>query len=140
MMIDDLGSRSRGPAERARVSGPGLRTFTNLAKLWQLTESQQACAIGAPSVDVHREWIAAAISYRDLVLKVDVLLHISAILGIYASLRTLYGPDIEVLGWLRHDNLDMPFNGRPPLELILGGDFEVQMQVRSDLAAICAGN
>lgn len=122
------------------MSGPGLRTFANLAALWRLTESQQARTIGAPSLDVYREWVAAARGYRDLVLETDILLHISAILGIYASLRTLFGPDIEVLGWLQLHNLDKPFNGRPPLELILGGDFEVQMQVRSYLAAICAGN
>ncbi len=140
VIADDLGSTSKSPEERARVSGPGLRTFANIAALWRLTEVQQACAIGAPSVVVYREWLEAAREHKDLVLEMDVLLHISAILGIYASLRTLYGPDTEVLDWLERRNLHKQFSGRPPLELILGGDFEVQMQVRRNLAAICAGN
>lgn len=140
MVIDDFGSRSRGLAERARVSGPGLRTFANLAALWHLTDSQQARAIGAPSLEVYCEWVEAARSYQDLVLEMDVLMHISAVLGIYASLRTLYGSDVDVLDWLQRRNLGKPFDGRPPLERILGGDFEEQMQLRSYLAAICAGN
>lgn len=131
MMTEDLASRSKSPAERARVSGPVIRTFANLAALWRLTEVQQACAIGAPSLAVYREWVEAARAYEDLVLEMDVLLHISAILGIYASLRTLYGPDREVLSWLQNPNLGRPFRGRPPIERILGGDFEEQMQLRS---------
>lgn len=122
------------------MSGPGLRTFANLAALWHLTEVQAACAIGAPSLAVYSEWVEAARNHKGLILEMDVLLHISAILSIYASLRTLYGPDIEVLSWLQSRNLGNPFGGRPPLELILGGDFEEQMQLRSCLAAICAGN
>ncbi|MGX1742480.1 antitoxin Xre/MbcA/ParS toxin-binding domain-containing protein [Bosea sp. NPDC055353] len=140
MMTYDRAFRSKSPAERAGVSGPGLRTFANLAALWHLTEVEAACAIGAPSRAPYCEWVEAARDHKDLILEMDVLLHISAILGIYASLRTLYGSDIEVLGWLRSRNLGNPFGGRPPLDLILGGDFEEQMQLRSYLAAICAGN
>jgi len=140
MTTDGFASRSSAPDERARLSGPGLRTFMNLAALWQLTESQQVRAIGASSVDAYREWVDAARDYQHLVLEADVLLRISAILGIYASLRTLYGPDTEVLDWLLNRNLDKLFSGRPPITLILEGDFEAQMQVRSYLAAICAGH
>ena len=59
--------------------------------------------------------------YQDLVLEMDVHMHISAILGIYASLRTIIGPDPGVLAWLQSSNLGSTFGGRPPIELILGG-------------------
>ncbi|KAB0266277.1 hypothetical protein [Microvirga brassicacearum] len=76
---------------RRSLSGPGLRTFLVSAGQWGLTEAEQVRIVGDPPVATFCEWVAKAREQQDLILGVEVLMRISAVLGIYGSLATLGG-------------------------------------------------
>lgn len=82
----------------------------------------------------------AARANQPLTLETDVLLRISAVLGIYKSLRLLEGADDEGLKWLRSVNREIPFDGRAPIELMLSGFEPGLMDVRGYLLAREHGN
>lgn len=85
------------PENRARVSGPGLRTLLNVARVWELDVSEIRVLLGLPTAAEFLVWSDAARTDQPLILEADVLLRISAVLGIYSSLRRLEGPEDEGL-------------------------------------------
>ena len=90
------GSINTSPENRRRLSGPGLRTFLNIADHLGLDEEQQRAIAGGLPVADYRDWCRKAREQLELTLEVDVLMRISAVLGIYGSLRTsgtLHGND-----------------------------------------------
>jgi hypothetical protein len=105
------------PPNRRRLSGPGLRTFLNIADLWSLTDQQCRLILGFPSRATYRNWRRRAQEHRSLNLTVDVLTRISAILGIYGALRVLHADDRQGALWLR----TLIFGGHPPLQLMTCG-------------------
>lgn len=124
--------------ERARVSAPGVRTFLNIGRRWQLSEEEMSqlllCSVGQL-----REWAAIARSYRPLVLKTSTLLRISAILGVYADLRqaVILADDERI--WLFRPLEFVPFDGRAPIS-VLSGSFEDQLAVRRYLGGVIDGH
>lgn len=80
-------------ANRRRLSGPGLRTFLAIAALWGLTDEQRRLILGYPARSTYRAWVKKARKHRDITLSGDVLMRISAILGIYKGLRILFADD-----------------------------------------------
>ncbi len=123
------------PENRARVSGPGLRTLLNVARVWELDVSEIRVLLGLPTAADFQVWSDAARADQPLILEADVLLRISAVLGIYRSLRLLEGTDDEGLKWLRSVNREIPFSGKAPLELMLAGFEPGLMDVRGYLLA-----
>src|ERR1700682_3680042 len=73
------------PANRRRLSGPGLRTFLAIADLWGLTEEQRRLVLGLRARSTYRNWVKMVREHRDLTLGVDVLIRISAVLGIHQA-------------------------------------------------------
>lgn len=123
------------PENRAQVSGPAMRTFLNIARSWELDFAAVRVLLGMPAAAEFQAWYDAARAEEPLTLETGVLLRISAVLGIYRSLRVLYGPDGHGVDWIRGDNRGSPFNGKAPIELMLSGFDPGLMDVRRYLLA-----
>jgi hypothetical protein len=118
------------PPNRRRLSGPGLRTFLNIADLWSLTDQQCRLILGFPSRATYCNWRIRAREHRSLTLTVDVLTRISAILGIYGALRVLHADERQGALWLRTPHNSIIFGGHPPLQLMTCGTQDGLLTVR----------
>jgi Protein of unknown function (DUF2384) len=127
------------PANRRRLSGPGLRTFLAIADLWRLTEEQRRLILGLPSRSTYQSWAKAVREHRDITLDVDVLMRISAILGIHQALGVLMASEAEQIAWLRGPHRAIPFGGQAPLGLITSGTQDGLLTVRRFLDAARGG-
>jgi Protein of unknown function (DUF2384) len=138
---DTLASASKAfsPANRRRLSAPGLRTFLAIADLWGLTEPQRRLALGNPSIPIYRRWVRTARMHGVLTLTVDVLARISAVLGIHQALGILFKTEAEGIEWLRGPHKATVFGGQPPLSLIANGDKDSLLTVRRFLEAAQGG-
>ncbi len=79
-----------GPSHRKRLSGPGLRSFLAIADLWGLSEKDRLAVLGQPSRSAYYGWVRKAQDGAELTLGVDVLLRISAVLGIHKALAIFF--------------------------------------------------
>lgn len=118
------------PANRKRLSGPGLRTFLAIAELWGLTEGQRRLVLGYPSRSTYHNWVRAAREHRDLILDVDVLTRVSAVLGIHQALGSLFTTEVDGIAWLRGPHEATVFGGGPPLALVISGTQDGLLTVR----------
>lgn len=97
-----------------RLSGPGLRTFLNIASEWRLTPEETRAILGnPPDFEASQD---AARSNRPLQLSNEMLLTISAVLGIYRALE----PIVDAGEWLRSPNTSL--GGHTPLQLMQRGE------------------
>lgn len=119
-----------GSADRARLSGPGLRTFRNIAEAWGLTEVQRLAVLGHPARSTYHLWMQKAAEGRALSLPFDALLRISAILGIHKALTILFHDRAQALQWLKGPHRGTVFSGAAPLDFIVDGGQDGMMTVR----------
>lgn len=124
---------------RRRLSGPGLRTFLNIADLWGLAEAERLRVLGFPGRSTYHGWVTRARAGRDLALPVDTLLRISAVLGIHKALRILFETDEEGMAWLKGPHDAPTFGGQPPMMLLTSGTQDALMLVRRYLDAMRGG-
>src|SRR4029450_11420123 len=96
-----LGHARFEPANRKRLSAPGMRTFLAIADLWGLTEPERLRILGYPPRSTYHKWAKQAREHVEFTLDADVLTRISAVLGIYQAVRILYPTEQDGLGWLR---------------------------------------
>ena len=108
-------------ASRSRLSGPGLRTFLNIATLWQLSERERLLTLGSPARSTYHNWVSKAQAGQNISLPLDTLLRISAILGIYKTSQILFGDPQRGVQWLRTENTAPLFGAQRPLDLIISG-------------------
>lgn len=135
-----LTPQDMGPADRKRLSGPGLRAFLEIADLWQLSEKDRLAVLGQPSRSAFYGWVRKAQDREDLSLGLDVLLRISAVLGIHKALTILFhSPDQAVL-WLRGAHDGVPFTGQAPVDFITSGTQDGLLTVRRYLDAWRGGS
>lgn len=127
------------PANRRRLSGPGLRAFLAIADLWGLTDEARLLALGSPSRSTYYGWTKSVREHRDITLDVDRLSRISAILGIHQALGVLHGSERAGVDWLRTPNAAPLFGGRAPLALIVCGTLDGLLSVRRFLDAARGG-
>ncbi len=127
------------PANRRRVSAPGLRAFLAIADLWGLTEEQRRALLGLPSRSTFHGWARAAREHREISLDLDVLLRISAVLGIHKALQILHLTEAAGVAWLRGPNDAPVFGGQPPLEVMTAGTQDALLTVRRHLDAARGG-
>jgi hypothetical protein len=103
--------------DSAGTSGPALRTFFRIADLWKLSSAERQRLLGLkPSTFFKNQ--------RDpgrARLSRDTLERISYILGIYKALQILLPRKEAADSWIRRKNAAAIFNGRSPLELMMGG-------------------
>ena len=118
------------PANRRRLSAPALRTFLAIADLWGLTEEQRLLILGYPSRSTYHNWCKQARKHGTFTLDVDVLMRISAVLGIHRGLGTLFPTEQLGVEWLRTRHSAVVFGGRPPLDLVTCGSQDGLLSVR----------
>jgi hypothetical protein len=126
-------------AARARVSGPGLRTFRNVADGWGLSERERIALLGEPARSTYHQWMKAAREGRGLSLPLDTLLRISGVLGVAEALSALFSSPAEALVWLKGPHRGAAFGGQAPLAVMLGGGQDGILTVRRHLEAWRAG-
>jgi hypothetical protein len=127
------------PANRRRLSGPAFRTFVAIADLWKLSEEQRRLILGYPSRSTYHNWAKLAREHGAFTLDVDVLMRISALLGIHQALGVLNPSEAEGVAWLRRPHDAPLFGGQPPLALITSGTQDGLMAVRRFLDAARGG-
>ncbi|ONG58155.1 hypothetical protein BKE38_03440 [Pseudoroseomonas deserti] len=136
---DRLEAGRFAPAERRRLSAPGLRTFLAIADLWGLDETERRLVLGLPPRSTFQKWARTAREHGELTLDVDVLLRISAVLGIHQALGVLHAAEHEGLAWLRRPHAATVFGGRPPMELLTAGTQDALLTLRRYLDAARGG-
>jgi hypothetical protein len=127
------------PANRRRLSAPGLRSFLAIADLWGLSEEQRRLVLGLPSRSTYHSWVKTVREHGDITLGVDALLRISAILGIHQALGILFPAEPDGIAWLRAPHGATVFGGRAPLELVTSGTQDGLLIVRRFLDAARGG-
>ncbi|MGL4240289.1 MAG: MbcA/ParS/Xre antitoxin family protein, partial [Beijerinckiaceae bacterium] len=128
-----------GPANRRRLSGPGLRTFLAVADLWGLSEEQRRLLLGLPSRSTFHSWAKAAREHRDITLDLDALLRISAVLGVHQALQILHEREADGIAWLKSPHHAPIFGGQTPLAVMTGGSQDAILSVRRYLDAMRGG-
>lgn len=118
------------PANRRRLSPPALRTFLAIADLWGLTEEQRRLMLGYPSRSTYHNWCKQAREHGAFTLDVDVLMRISAMLGIHQALGILFAEERLGVDWLRAPHHATVFGGRSPLALATSGTQDGLLTVR----------
>jgi len=73
-------------------------------------------------------------------LSVDTLMRVSAFLGIYKAMVTLFPIESEALTWLHGPHKNLLFAGRSPLDLMQDSGFEGIKSVRTYLDAWSSGS
>ena len=118
---------------RDRLSGPGLRTFLNIAVLWQLNERERISVLGSPARSTYHNWVSKARAGERISLPLDTLLRIASILGIHKGLRILFGDRQRGVQWLRTENAAPLFGGQRPIDVVLSGTQMGILDVRRHL-------
>ena len=137
--VQHLGLDRFEPANRKRLSGPALRSFTAIADLWGLKEEQRRLVLGYPSRSTYQNWMRLAREQGDVTLDVDSLTRLSALLGIHQALGVLFATQSEVLAWLAGPHDAPLFGGQAPLALVTSGTLDGLLQVRRFLDAARGG-
>lgn len=127
------------PANRRRVSAPGLRTFLAIADLWGLNEQQRLLTLGLPSRSTYYNWLKVVREHRDITLDVDVLMRISAVLGVHQALGVLHAREADGIAWLKAPHGAPVFGGQPPIDLLTTGTQDGLLTVRRFLDAARGG-
>lgn len=127
------------PARRRPLGAPGLRAFLAIADLWRLNELQRRLILGLPSRSTFHAWTRTAREHGEVTLDVDVLLRLSAVLGIHQALGVLHPDEAAGVAWLRRPNAAPVFGGQPPLALLAGGTQDGLLAVRRFLDAARSG-
>jgi hypothetical protein len=120
------------PDNRRRLSAPGLRAFLRIAEQWHLSEDERARLLGMSDDDFTEQSRAAMVGEK-IELPVDLLLRISAILGTYGALRTIFQESQRAASWIRAPN--EVFGGQSALDIMLSGELAGLMRVRRYLEA-----
>ena len=119
------------PDERKRLSGPALRTFFNIANVWQLSVVEQRALLGWPAASTYHKYKSgdhAALSF-------DTLTRLSLLLGIYKSLQVLYPEPRFADAWIRMPNTNPVFGGATPLSVMIDAGIDGLYRVRRLLDA-----
>ena len=125
--------------DRRRLGAPALRTFLAIAGLWRLTGEQQRLILGSPSRRAYSRWRKRVREHREITLEENVLMRISAVLGIHQGLGELFADELEGVAWLHKPHDAASFGGNPPIDLIADGTLEEPMTVRRFVDAARGG-
>ena len=124
-------ARPAAAFDRMRLSGPALRTFFHIAKLWSLSVEEQMTLLGLTARSTFFKWKKDP----NTVLPKDTLERISYILGIYKALQILLPNEQAADEWVRRPNAVPLFAGRSALDRMLSGQVADLFVVRQYLDA-----
>ena len=116
-VVRDTKLTLRTRADRQRLTGPGLRAFWNLARLWSLTDREQMRLLGISGKSTLRRWRGGKVT----ALRADTFERLSLIFGIFRAINELLGPGEQADRWLRAPNRAPLFGGQSALDLMLSG-------------------
>ncbi len=116
---------------RKDLSGPAMRSFLGIAKLWGLSTQEQTVLLGVTSRSTYFKWKKEP----SLTLPKDTLERISYILGIYKALQILLPNTGAADSWIRKPNDAPLFGGQSALERMLSGNVSDLYVVRQYLDA-----
>lgn len=122
-------------ADRRRLTGPGLRAFWNLARLWSLTEDEQMSLLGISSKATLRRWRLGKV----VALQRGTFERLSVTFGIFKAINQLLGPGGLADEWIRLPNQAPLFGGGAAIELMLSGRIEDLYDIRNHLDATLSG-
>ena len=115
--------------DRKRLSGPALRAFFRIAKLWNLSVEEQMTLLGLTARSTFFKWK----KNQDIVLPKDTLERISYILGVYKALQILLPNEQAADEWVKRPNAAPLFAGRSALDRMLSGQVADLFVVRQYL-------
>ena len=107
----------------SQMLNAGLRTFRNIARVWQLSDVEQSQVLGRTLIDAEFDARTASATILE-----QATLRLSALLGIYLALESLLPG--RAAGWLRSPNSAPLFDGQPPLDLMRKGSTADVINVR----------
>ena len=116
----------RDPKVRRQLSGPAMRTFLNVASVWQLTGEEQRALLGWPPESTFYKYKTGEVT----TLSFDTLMRISLVLGIYKGLHILYPEAALADSWVRLPNSNPMFGGKPALALMIEDGMDGLYHVR----------
>lgn len=117
--------------DRKGLSGPALRTFFRIAKLWSLSVEQQMTLLGLTARSTFFKWKKDP----NTVLPKDTLERISYIVGVYKALQLLLPDETAADEWVKRPNTAPLFGGRSALDGMLSGQVADLFVVRQYLDA-----
>lgn len=129
----------RHHGESQRLSGPGLRTFLEIADQIGLSQADQRAVLGQPDEATYTAWIERARAGDELALEADMLTRLSYVLGIWRALETVFPRGDEARCWLHSANDGPAFGGHAPRDLLVSGDMDDLARLRRHLDAWAAG-
>ncbi|KTE17794.1 antitoxin Xre/MbcA/ParS toxin-binding domain-containing protein [Sphingopyxis sp. H115] len=113
----------RRGVDPVRHGGAGLRTFLNIAEMWDLSRGEQMALLGIRDTAIFADWKVRVRAHEAVAIPVDVIVRVGCVLSIYASLRALF-PEGQAAGWLRTPNADRIFGGRTALAVMTNGELD----------------
>ena len=128
-------ARPATPLTSKGLSGPALRTFFRIAKLWSLSVDEQMTLLGLSARSTFFKWK----KNPDVVLPRDTLERISYIVGIYKALQILLPDERAADEWVKRPNTAPLFGGRSALDRLMCGQVADLFLVRQYLDAECGG-
>ena len=117
--------------DRKNLSGPALRAFFNIAKLWGLSNDEQMTLLGVTAKSTFFKWKKDT----NVPLSKDTIERISYVLGIYKALQILLPEERAADEWIKRPNTAPLFNGMSALERMLSGNVADLYLVRQYLDA-----
>ena len=117
--------------DRKGLSGPALRTFFRIAKLWSLSVEEQMTLLGLAARSTFFKWKKDP----NVVLPRDTLERISYIVGVYKALQILLPDEKAADEWVKRPNTAPLFSGRSALDRMLSGQVADLFLVRQYLDA-----
>ncbi|MEH6566630.1 MAG: hypothetical protein V7756_14980 [Halopseudomonas sp.] len=94
-----------------------LRVAIKILQLWGVLEQEQSVILGFNRKNLTEDQMQSALSK-------DQLSHISLILDIHATLRSVFSNPANQYGFMRMRNNNSFFNGRTPMEIIGSGELK----------------
>jgi hypothetical protein len=120
---------------RERLTPAALEGFVKLVELWRLTSKQANALLGEGS---ERTWFRIKAEDWNGALSQDALTRISALVGIYKGLNLLFS-DPLANEWVRIQNKETFFAGRPPLDHMIAGGIPAMLETRRYIDALRGG-
>jgi hypothetical protein len=112
---------SPAPIDSAQLGAPAVRTFLNIAQLWDLSNEEQALLLGH-NLATLSDLRTGALAGGPVSLPPETFERLGAIFGIYRSLMELLPTDKARAHCLRVSNKSPIFSGRSALDVMTEAD------------------
>lgn len=121
-------------ADRERLSKTALKAYRRLVQEWGLTGAEAAALLGVSA----STWERLKPEGRDRPLSQDQMTRLSALIGIYKSLKLMFADDMAVR-WPTLSNRGPLFANRSPIAAMIAGGIPHMLEVRRFLDAVRGG-